>query len=218
MKIFAIIPAFNEEKQITNVVHYVQNYVDKVIVIDDGSSDKTYELANKAGAIVLKHLINRGQGASLETGNKYALSQGADIIVHFDADGQHRAEDIKKILQPIKNNQAEIVFGSRFLGNTINMPMSKKIILKIAILINNFISDIKLTDAHNGIRAMTSQVAKKMEITQDRMAHNTEINMFTSKNKLKYTEVPVTIVYQKYGQGFSQGLKILKELLLGRFI
>jgi glycosyltransferase involved in cell wall biosynthesis len=125
MKVFAVIPAYNEEKTIGQVVFDVKKHVDGVIVVDDGSVDRTAALAREAGASVASHFLNRGQGAALETGKAAALGFGADIIVTYDADGQFVPEEISNITRPIIDNQADVVLGSRFLKSDI--PLSKKI-------------------------------------------------------------------------------------------
>lgn len=216
MKIFCVIPAYNEEKNISTTISKVLNVVDFLVVIDDCSKDKTWEEAKKIKEekiIILKHPINLGQGAALQTGNEYALKNGADIIVHFDADGQFLAEDINKIIEPIIKNEAEIVFGSRFLGLESNMPKFKKnIIMPLAKLFNLFFFGIKTSDPQSGFRAMTKEVAKKIKIENNRMAHCTEILAKAHKYKLKIKEVPITVVYNEFGQKFSGGFKIIKDL------
>jgi len=219
MKTFCIIPAYNEEKTIGEVIDRVKPLVSKVVVVDDGSNDETKKLASERGAVVLSHIINRGQGAALETGNKYALNNGAEIIVHFDADGQFLAEEIKDIISPIVKGEADIVFGSRFLGKKSNLPWFKKyVIIPLAHLVNKIFIGATLTDPQNGFRAVSRETAKKITIEQDGMAHNTEIISKAFENNLKIKEIPVTIIYHDFGQRFSGGLKIIKDLILARLI
>lgn len=220
-KIFAVIPAINEEKNIEKVICNIKADFPEieVVVVDDGSSDNTKKIAKESGAIVLSHIINRGQGAALQTGNEFAISKGAEVIVHFDGDGQHRIDDIKTLIEPILAGEAQIVLGSRFLEQKSNIPFSKKFfILKPALFVNYFFTGIKLTDAHNGLRAMTTEAAKKIRIVQDKMAHNTEIISEIKRNNLSYKEVPVEIIYSEYGQGFFDGLKILKDLIFKKIL
>lgn len=218
-RIFCIIPALNEEKTIAEVITGVKPYIEKIIVIDDGSIDKTAELAKNQGAVVLKHLINRGQGAALATGNEYALKNNADIIVHFDADGQFLAEEIEKIIEPIRSGQAEIVFGSRFLGGKTNMPEFKKfIIIPLAHLVNKIFIGRSLSDPQCGFRAMSKEAAKKIKIRQNGMAHNSEIIHEAFKNNLRIKEISITVIYRDFGQRFSGGIKIIKDLILARLI
>jgi glycosyltransferase involved in cell wall biosynthesis len=217
MKIFCVIPAYYEEKNIAKVVQKVLNYVDFLVVIDDGSKDQTYNEAIKIKSKklkVLKHPINLGQGASLQTGNEYAIQQGADIIIHFDADGQFLAEEIKKIIDPIIEENADIVFGSRFLEIKSNIPKFKKnIIMPIAKIFNYIFFGIKTSDPQSGFRAMKAEIAKKIKIENNRMAHCTEILAKAHKQKFKIKEVSITVLYEEFGQKFSGGFKIIKDLI-----
>jgi len=219
MKIFCIIPAYNEEKNINQVIAKVKPLVDKIVIVDDGSTDKTRELAKTQGAKVLSHIINRGQGAALATGNQYALANGADIIIHFDADGQFLPEEIKDVIAPLQSGQADIVFGSRFLGKESNMPKFKKyVIIPLAHLVNKIFIGETLTDPQSGFRALTRGGAKKIKIEQDGMAHNSEIISQAFSHKLRIKEVPITVIYHNFGQRLSGGFKIIKDLILARLI
>jgi len=219
MKTLCVIPAYNEEGTIIEVINRVKPLVSEIVVVDDGSSDKTRELAEKQNITVLSHFINRGQGTALETGNQYALRAGADIIVHFDADGQFLAEEIKDIISPIIKGEADIVFGSRFLGKKSNMPPFKKyVIIPLAHLVNKIFTGSNLTDPQNGFRALSRKAASQIKIEQDGMAHNTEIISKAFASGLKIKEVPVTVIYHNFGQRFSGGLKIIKDLILARLI
>lgn len=214
----AVVPAYNEEKTIGSVVRDLFNHVDKVVVVDDGSSDQTAEAALAAGAIVLRHELNRGQGAALQTGHDFAVQLGADYVLDFDADGQFNIEDVKPAFGAIKKTGADILFGSRFLDNRTKMPRLKKyFIMPVARLFNLFFAGIKLTDAHNGFRILNNNALQKIKITQDRMAHNTEIPAQVKKYGLKYIEFPVQVVYCEYGQGITGGVKIIKDLVVGKF-
>ena len=218
-----IVPAYNEEKVIGKVIEDLKNHDYKnIIVIDDGSKDKTSLIAKQHRAIVLRHIINRGQGAALKTGIEYALSEGADIIITFDADGQHIAEDIEKLIKPIKEGKADIVLGSRFLKQNSKVPLLRKVFLKGGSLIFRILYRAKLTDSHNGLRAMSRKAAKKINITSDGMEHASEIVEEIVRNKLRYTEVPVSIQYTEYsiahGQRTSNAFKILFKMTIKRFI
>jgi len=217
----AIIPAHNEEKTIFDVVEKVVLFVDRVVVVNDGSVDKTAILAKEAGAEVITHLINRGQGAALATGTSYALSCDADIIVHFDADGQHDPADIDKIIKPIKDNLADVVLGSRFLGSTINLPLSRKIVLKLGLVFTRFFSGLHLTDTNNGFRAFSRLAASSIKINQDGMAHASEILDQVAHYNFKYIEVPVTIRYTaetlRRGQRNSNAISIVRRLVVDKF-
>lgn len=229
MNIFAVVPVYNEEtERLISVLKRLKNFVDEIVVVDDGSTDYvSFKIFNFEPQILnsgkkfylLRHEINRGQGAALQTGTDLALKRGADIIIHFDSDGQHNAEDIPALIQPIKEGKVDFVFGSRFLGKISNMPWSKKNILQpIARLINFIFTGLKLSDAHNGMRAFSFAVADKIYLNQDRMAHATEIMYLVKKNKIKYTEVPVKINYNQYGQGIGDGMRVVKELIFGKIL
>lgn len=223
MKIFCIIPAFNESENIENVIKKVLVYVDKIVIVDDCSNDETLKIISKlnlfSSVIILKHIINRGQGAALQTGNEYAIKNKADIIIHFDADGQFIAKDIKNIIAPILTNKADIVLGSRFLNKKSNMPWAKiNIIMPLAHLTNKIFTGRTLTDPQNGFRAMNIKTAKIIKIENDRMAHCSEIIFKTFKNNLKIKEVPVKIIYKDFGQKFSGGFKIIKDLFISRLL
>ncbi len=218
-QIYVVIAAYNEELHIGAVLESllkINKY--NIIVVNDGSQDNTAQIVSHYPVILLSHKINRGQGAALATGTQYALSQSADIIVHFDADGQFLASEIEKVIAPIINNKVEVVFGSKFLQAN-SVPLLKKILLiKPAIIFNNLFTGIKLTDVHNGFRALSSEAAKKINIRQDAMAHASEIVAQVKECKLSYQEVPVTVIYKEFGQGLSGGLKILKDLFIKKII
>jgi glycosyltransferase involved in cell wall biosynthesis len=221
VKIFCVIPAFNEEKNIATVINQVKPLVDVVVVVDDCSSDLTVDYAAKTGAVLLKHIINRGQGAALRTGTEYCLNNNADIIVHFDADGQFLSQDIEKVVAPIKNGEAQVVFGSRFLdsAHSSEMPIFKKyFIMPLAKAVNKIFFNINLTDPQSGFRAMSSEAARKINWKQDRMAHCSEIMFEVKKNNFKVKEIPTKVIYHNFGQSFSGGLKILKELFIAMLV
>jgi len=220
MKITAVIPAYNEAKVISGVVNSVKAKVDEVIVVDDGSSDNTSEVARNAGAKVARHFLNRGQGAALQTGLDFALKNDADIIVTFDADGQHEASEISQVVEPLLLGKVDVVLGSRFLKQDNKIPKGRQILLKTATLFTRIYTGLKVTDAHNGFRAFSSQAAERIEIRQDGMAHASEIIEQIKKHNLKFKEVGVTINYTYYsvnkGQKFSNSFRIVWDLILGR--
>lgn len=219
MKIVCVIPAYNEAKKISKVINDVRSLVDEIIVIDDASSDNTSEISRQAGASVFRHLINRGQGASLRTGTAIALNRNADIIIHFDADDQFQASDIPAMIAPLLDNQADAVLGSRFLGVESNLPaMKKKIIMPLARLINRLFFGIRLSDPQSGFRALSRKSASSLHIENDGMAHCTEIIYKLFKNKNRVIEVPIKVTYHEYGQKFSGGLKIIKDLIIQKLI
>ena len=196
--IWFILAAYNEEKAISKTIKNLQKAgYSHIIAVDDGSKDKTYEKARETGIIILQHKINRGQGAALRTGTDYALKNKAKYIIHFDADGQHRIEDIYDMMQPLLNKKAEITMGSRFLDKRkkSNLPLSRILFLKGGLLFTKIMTGLKITDTHNGFRAMTANAAKKLKITQDEMEHASEILELISRKKIRYKEVPVIIKY-----------------------
>lgn len=222
MKIMVVIPAYNEGQVISEVVAKVRPLVDEVVVVDDLSSDNTGPQAGVAGAKVLRHCINLGQGAALRTGTSYALSQGADIIVHFDADGQHDPADIEKLLAPLKNGQAVVTLGSRFLagGEAMGITVSRRWLLVLARKWVYWWTHLKLTDPQNGLRAMTRSAAEQIVWKQDRMAHASEILEEIARLGLTYQEVPVTVHYSEYskhkGQKNINAWRIIWRLILGK--
>lgn len=216
-KIWAVIPAYQEEHMIGNVVREVLPFVSTVVVVDDCSSDDTFAQALHAGADVLRHSLNLGQGAALQTGTEYALLHGADGIIHFDADGQHSAEDIPFLIQPIREGIADIALGSRFLKKN-SIPFMRRIFLQGAIFFTWFFSGIRLTDTHNGLRAFSRKAAQRIIINENRMAHASEIIHRISQSGLRYVEVPVTIKYTAYS--LARGDSSLKRAfqVLGRLV
>lgn len=224
--VFCIIPTYNEEKNILKVANDVIDKVDKVVVVNDASSDDTVHTIRKHiisdKLIIINHIINRGQGAALQTGNEYAINNNAQIIVHFDADGQFLAKEIEDLVRPIKEKKADVVLGSRFLEKKSKIPWSKeKIIMPLARLINKIFSinkSLKLTDPQSGFRAIHVNAIQELKIEQDRMAHCSEILNKISINEIKVKEVPITVIYNEFGQKFGGGVKIVKDLILGRLI
>ena len=224
MKTVAIIPAFNEEKRVFQAISDVYGFVDDVVVVDDCSLDKTGERAFEAGAHVLRHIVNRGQGAALQTGTDYALKNlCADIIVHFDADGQMQGSDVPNLIAPIETGEAQVVLGSRFLGaEAKDMPTTRLVTLQAAMWFTRFLSGIKITDTHCGFRALSAEAAGSIRLTMNRMAHASELLDILVAKRLPYVERPVTIRYSsetlRKGQSFMSGFIILKDLFKGRFI
>ncbi|MBW3011547.1 glycosyltransferase family 2 protein, partial [Candidatus Woesearchaeota archaeon] len=154
-QVFIVIAAYNEEKNISKVIQGLKKAgYQNIIVVDDCSKDRTYELAEAQNIHVLKHVINRGQGAALRTGIEYALSLGADAVVTFDADGQHRLEDLPAMLKPVLEGEVDVTLGSRFLKQT-EVPPMRKFLLKGSIIVQNLFYGIKLTDANNGFRVLS---------------------------------------------------------------
>nr|MBA4405422.1 glycosyltransferase family 2 protein [Nanoarchaeum sp.] len=220
MNTFIVIPAYNEENNIASVIQGLKsNGYENIVVVDDGSKDKTYEIAKSENVHTLKHIINRGQGAALQTGVDFALLNKADIIVHFDADGQHDPEQIKDLVLPIINKQADICLGSRFLSKQ-KIPRSRRIVLNGGKLIIRAMYGIKLTDVHNGFRVMSRDAAQRIRIKGDGMEHASEILEQIKNKKLRYKEVPVIIKYSeetlKKGQKNSNAIRILFKMIMAK--
>ncbi|HEX8618179.1 MAG TPA: glycosyltransferase family 2 protein [Thermoanaerobaculia bacterium] len=219
---FIVIPAFNEESVIGAIVTELRAAWTHVVVIDDGSTDRTGEAARAGGATVLTHLINRGQGAALQTGISYALEQGAEYVVTFDSDGQHRGEDIPALLAPLQTGAADVALGSRFLGATEQMPLRRRILLQAAILFTRFASGVHFTDTHNGLRAFTRSAASRIELQMDRMAHASELLDQIVAARLRHVEVPVVVRYSDYsmgkGQRSSGAIRVLLDYVQGRWL
>ncbi len=219
---YIVIAAYNEGTCIEPVVREVREQYANVIVVDDGSSDDTFDAAKRCGAFVLRHAINRGQGAAIQTGIEFALKCGAAYIVTFDADGQHRVEDIAALVEPIARGDCEIALGSRFLGTTTKMPATRRLTLRLAVLFTRAVSRVNVTDAHNGFRAFSRTAARQMNITLDRMAHASELIDQIRATRLPFIEVPVEIRYTEYslrkGQSSRGAIQIAIHYLLARVL
>ena len=208
---WVVIAAMNEEAVIFNVVADVLRAGWSVVVVDDGSRDQTTARARAAGAVVLRHAVNLGQGAALQTGIDYAVRRGARNLVTFDADGQMAADDIPALVDALAT--ADVALGSRFLGTIEGADARRLALLRTAIVISNKLSGLHLTDAHCGFRAFRAQVMPKLRLQQDRMAHASELLRKIKKAGLRVVEVPVTIRYTEHsrrkGQHGLQAVRIL---------
>lgn len=215
--IAAVIPAYNEALKIKKVIEGVAKHVDLIVLIDDGSTDSTSTLAKHPKTTVLTHCINLGQGAAIQTGFDYLKKINPSATITFDADGQFIAEEIPKLIKPILNNQVDVVLGSRFLGRTINMPFLRKYMLKMGIFFTWIFSEIKLTDTHNGFRALNKKALNSINISQNRMAHASEIIDQIKSKKLSHLEVPVTVKYdlesKRKGQKNRHSINIFLDLI-----
>ncbi len=215
-RVWVVIAAYNEAGVIARVIADVRRRGYPVLVVDDGSTDTTAEIAGQAGAVVIRHPVNLGQGAALQTGIEFALARGAEFVVTFDADGQHRADDIAGLLKALTDNNADFALGSRFLGASIDLPASRRALLKAATVFTRLTTGMRVTDTHNGLRAMTRCGASRIALRQNRMAHASEMLEQIARSGLRYVEVPVTIEYSAYslakGQKLSDSLAILVDL------
>ena len=209
---YVVIAAYNEGAVIRSVVGEVAARGYPVVVVDDGSRDDTAAAARIVGVTVLRHAVNLGQGAALQTGIDYALRRGARQLVTFDADGQHSVEDIPELIAALATH--DIALGSRFLTkDVVGATRSRRALLRTATMISNRLSGMKLTDAHCGLRAFRVTAAPTLRITQDRMAHASELLRKIQTGGLRVTEVAVTVKYTAHsmqkGQGGLQALRIL---------
>jgi glycosyltransferase involved in cell wall biosynthesis len=224
MKVIAVIPAWHEQGRVGKSVQAIQPHVDAVFVVDDGSRDETAQEAVAAGAVVLRHSLNRGQGAALKTGTLAALRDGADIVVHFDADGQHDPQDVSSMIDLIKRGDADVVFGSRFLGiEAEGIPRARRLLLLAARLFNAYALGIpyRVTDPQNGLRVLSRQAAEQIDFRQDMFAHASEILRLVTRSKLRWKEVPMKVRYTSEtlakGQKWSNAFKIVWQLFIGSF-
>jgi len=196
LKIFCVIPAFNEEKYIYDVAKMAKEFVDTVIVVDDGSTDETFSKAMDSGAIVLKHEKNLGKGAALRTGFKYALEHGADIVVTLDGDMQHNPFEIPKFLEKIREEGVDIVVGSRFLEKVKNMPIQRRLSNFITTKILNKIFKVPMTDSQSGFRAFKTKVLEEVTFKDDRYGAETEILIEAKRKGFNIVEVPISVRYE----------------------
>ncbi|WP_249295701.1 glycosyltransferase family 2 protein [Agrococcus sp. Marseille-Q4369] len=213
-----VVPLYNEAPVIREVIEHTRRTFPNVVCVDDGSSDGSADEARAGGAHVVRHAINLGQGAALQTGIRYALQDpGARWIVTFDADGQHRTEDALRMVERLRVEPLDIVIGSRFLDGRTKPGLAKRLVLRTAVIFQRVTSGVRLTDAHNGLRAMTREAAGRIRITQNRMAHASEIVDQLGELKLRYAEEPVHVIYTDYsrskGQSLWNSVNILSELI-----
>jgi len=221
--VWLVVPLYNEASVIGDVVTDARRRFPKIVCVDDGSRDGSAEAAESAGAAVVRHPFNLGQGAALQTGIDYALTDdAARYIVTYDADGQHQLHDVEVMVERIRRGDVKVVFGSRFLDERTKPSAMKKLVLRAAIAYTNATTGTSLTDAHNGLRVLDRDVASRLDITQNRMAHASEIvsqigSMRFEGQQVRYDEEPVHILYTDYsrakGQSLLNSINILAELI-----
>jgi glycosyltransferase involved in cell wall biosynthesis len=214
-----VIPLYNEGPVIGEVVRNARKTFRHIVCVDDGSSDGGANAAAAAGAVVVRHPVNLGQGAALQTGFEYALSvPGMRWVVTFDADGQHQVDDVLVMLEKARCEDLQVVFGSRFLDDRTTPSLAKKVVLRMAVGYTNLTTHTRLTDAHNGLRVIRRDVVERIQITQNRMAHASELVAQIGDMKVSYGESPVHILYTDYsrskGQSLWNAVNILAELIL----
>jgi polyprenyl-phospho-N-acetylgalactosaminyl synthase len=216
--VWIVIPAYNEATVIGDVIADVRSVFEHVVVVDDGSRDDTGAIALRAGAHVVRHPVNLGQGAAIQTGVEYARTQpGAEVFVTFDADGQHRVKDVMRMVDRLSSEDVDIVIGTRFAdpGVRSQIPLLKRIVLLTAVWLSPRSRKLGLSDAHNGLRVFNRTVADSLSITINGMGHATEFIHMIAENRWRVTEEPVEILYTDYskskGQPLVNGVNILFE-------
>ncbi|HEY3752780.1 MAG TPA: glycosyltransferase family 2 protein [Pseudonocardiaceae bacterium] len=217
--VWLIIPVYNEATVIGDVVREVLRTFPNVVCVDDGSKDGSSSQIRAAGAHLVRHPINLGQGGALQTGIEYARNQpGSQYFVTFDADGQHQVEDVVGMVDRLRTEPLDIIVGTRFHGDTSHIPLAKRLVLRTVVALSPRLRRLHLTDAHNGLRAFNRQVAEQMEIRLSGMGHASEIVEMIDAHKWRVAEEPVTIVYTEYsmakGQSLINGVNILFDTAL----
>lgn len=220
-RIWVVVRAYNEERVIQTTLTGVRAFGYSVVVVDDGSGDATAEKARQAGAYVCRHTINLGAGAALQTGLEFALRQNPTVIVIFDADGQHNANDIEAVAAPILANNADVVLGTRFAQRELveNMPWLRALVLRGAVWITRLTTGLHVTDAHNGFKGFSPAIAARIRLLQNRMAYASELISQIAGLKCRVVEVPVHVRYTEYSLGKGQrnlnAINVLWEYLTG---
>lgn len=219
MKVVAVIPCYNEERTVAEVIRATKPFVDDVVVVIDGGRDRSAEAARAAGACVVEHCVNRGLGASLGTGIRAARLLDADVIVTLDADGQMRADEIPLFVKKIEEG-FDAIIGSRMIEFKGNMPLLRRLYQRVGNLLTYMLFGLWVTDSQSGFRGFSAAGADKLEIRTDRMEVSSEIISEIRRKQLKWTEVPITAIYTDYslgkGQSFSVGVKTAWKLILHR--
>ena len=218
-EVCVLLPFYNEEEILGEVISNLKNNDYFVLGIDDGSSDNSKEIARKSEILVLSHSTNLGQGAALQTGIEFArLNPNFKYFVTFDSDGQHKVENIQEVIQPLIKNEADIVFGTRFQDDKTKFPLIKRVILKLAIKYTKLSTGVPLTDTHNGFRALNRNAITKRNLSFSGMTHASEFVEKAGKLNIRIKEVPVHILYTKYSKGKGQSIwnaiNILTDLFL----
>ena len=218
--VWVVVPMYNEAASIAGVVSELRTVFPHVVCVDDGSADGSASAARAAGATVVAHAVNLGQGAALQTGFDFvSTQQGAHWVVTFDADGQHLLEDAARMVEVGRKEDLDVILASRFLG-TANIPPLRRLVLRAAVVYTRWSSKLDLTDAHNGLRVLNVRPWTDSHLKQPRMAHASELLELIGRHRLTYREVPATIRYTDYSRAKSQSnlnsVNILFDLALAR--
>jgi polyprenyl-phospho-N-acetylgalactosaminyl synthase len=219
--VWIVVPAYNEATVIGEVIADLRSVFDHVVCVDDGSQDDTGAVALRAGAHLVRHPVNLGQGAAIQTGIEYARSQpGAEVFVTFDADGQHRVKDVMRMIDRLTAEDVDIVVGTRFADQGVHseVPVLKRIVLRTAVWLSPRSRRLNLSDAHNGLRVFNRTVAGGLDIAINGMGHASEIVVLVDENNWRVTEEPVEILYTDYskskGQPLVNGVNIVFDVFL----
>lgn len=217
--VWVVVPVYNEERVIADVVECVRETFPHVVCVDDGSADRSAQRVAAAGAHLVRHPFNMGQGAALQTGLSYALARPeADYFITFDADGQHQVSDAQRMVDEARSGSADVILGSRFLGQVHGVPWPRRLALRTAVTLSPAARKLRLTDVHNGLRVLTRKAAEHLHIRMDGMGHASEIVSYLADSQCRVREVPVTIAYTDYakskGQSLINGVNILFDLSL----
>lgn len=220
-RVAVVVPMYNEEAVIAAVVTELRTSFPVVVCVDDGSSDASRALASAAGARVVPHPVNLGQGAALETGIRYARTVlDVDHVVTFDADGQHRVADAVAMVDLARRTGVEVVLGSRFLGTDVHASSARRVLLRAAALFSRLTTGLRVTDAHNGLRVLHRDAADKVRLRMHGMSHASEFLVLAARHELTYLEHPVTVEYTAYSRGKGQrgynALNIVFDLMVDR--
>ncbi|ATG54408.1 glycosyl transferase [Brachybacterium ginsengisoli] len=206
-----VVPLFNEGTVVGDVIRDLRTRYPLVVCVDDGSGDDSAQVARDAGAAVVRHPFNMGQGAALKTGIDYALRDPQmQQVVTFDADGQHQVDDAAAMILLRESDGVDVVLGSRFLDGRTTPSRLKRLVLRGAVWYSNLTSGVKLTDAHNGLRVLGREACEKITIEQNRMAHASELVEEIGRHRLSVAEHPVHILYTDYSR--SKGQSVLNSV------
>jgi glycosyltransferase involved in cell wall biosynthesis len=220
--VFVVIPAYNENAVLRSTVADLLPFGYSIVVVDDGSETPAKGCLDELRVYCLRHDINLGQGAALQTGSDFALMKGAEVIVHFDADGQHDAAMVGRLIEPIVSGETDVALGSRFLNLSDRgaVPPQKRVLLKAGVFVSWIFTGMWLSDTHNGLRALSRAAAQQIVLKENGFAHATEVLDLLRRSRLHYREVPVSIRYTDYsrekGQSIFNSCNILIDLLLRR--